>query len=64
LRFRTKDELDWRPIKNIAKVFRRGDVVRAKVLSMDDEKKEMVLSIRLATPIHGNSLPRSIMWET
>jgi len=25
-------------------------VVRAKVLSMDDEKKEMVLSIRLATP--------------
>jgi len=48
--FVPKDELDWRPIKNIAKVFRRGDVVRAKVLSMDDEKKEMVLSIRLATP--------------
>jgi small subunit ribosomal protein S1 len=48
--FVPKDELDWRPIKNIARVFRRGDVVRAKVLSVDDEKKEMTLSIRLATP--------------
>ncbi|NPV88963.1 30S ribosomal protein S1 [Coprothermobacteraceae bacterium] len=48
--FVPKDELDWRPIRNIARVFRRGDVIKAKVLAVDEAKKEMTLSIRLATP--------------
>ncbi len=44
------EELSWFPIKNIYRNFQRGDIIRAKILNIEEEKKEVKLSIRLAQP--------------
>ncbi len=44
------EELSWFPIKNIYRNFQRGDIIRAKILNIEEEKKEIQLSIRLAQP--------------
>ncbi|PMQ00736.1 MAG: 30S ribosomal protein S1 [Dictyoglomus sp. NZ13-RE01] len=50
LGFVSKDELSWFPIRNIYRTFQVGDIVKAKILNIDEEKKEVNLSVRLAQP--------------
>ncbi|MGB9857046.1 MAG: S1 RNA-binding domain-containing protein [Dictyoglomaceae bacterium] len=44
------EELSWFPIRNIYRNFQKGDIVRAKILNIDEERREVQLSIRLAQP--------------
>ncbi|MCX7845056.1 MAG: 30S ribosomal protein S1 [Dictyoglomaceae bacterium] len=44
------EELSWFPIKNIYRNFQKGDIIKAKILNIYEEKKEVQLSIKLAQP--------------
>lgn len=44
------EELSWFPIKNIYRNFQKGDIIKAKILNIFEEKKEVQLSIKLAQP--------------
>lgn len=45
-----KDELSWFPIKNIRRYFDLGDVIKAKIISLNEESKIAQLSIKQAQP--------------
>lgn len=45
-----RDELSWFPIKNIKRFFDVGDVVKAKIISLNEENKVAQLSIKQAQP--------------
>jgi len=44
------NELSWFPIKNIYRNFQKGDIVKGKILKIDNERREVEISIRLAQP--------------
>lgn len=45
-----KDEISWFPIKNLRRYFDLGDIVKAKVISLNEESKIAQLSIKQTQP--------------
>jgi len=45
-----KDEISWFPIKNIRRYYNTGDIIKAKVLSLDENSRTAQLSIKQAQP--------------
>jgi len=41
----TNSDIDWTGTKNLKSLIRRGDVIKVKINSIDEEKKELLLSL-------------------
>jgi penicillin-binding protein 1A len=41
----TNDRIDWTGTKNLKNLIRRGDVIQVKIKEIDEEKKELLLSL-------------------